>query len=398
MPGRAGAVPPDLPRLRRQLLKLINPSLAGQTAGMGLTAQDWSALDELAASHRLQPLLGWLHRNDSNVPEVHRETWNAARRDSAVKALHAAGTLRQVVTLLAKEGLEPIALKGAWLAWHAYPEASLRPMRDLDLLLPEGTVLQAFRCLEEHGFRSFEEGSLPPEDAARLSKHMPPLRSPGGIWIELHQRLAEPPGRMDHRGPRAPLAEAAARAIAVGGIRYLDATDLVAHLAIHAAYDHRLDCGPLLLTDISFAVAASPIDWDRLWAEAERDGWARGGRLVLQLVQAFTPDCPIVFPPGQPAAPAALIAQAPDLLLQDLDTRQSAGVLASTRVGGWRGLLAHSLRMRSRVTGPDFAAPGGYWAWAVDRLTRTLRQLSRHDVRRQSRRLAALSGWLDQAS
>lgn len=397
------ATPADLPRLRRLLLQLINPAAAREAAGTPLTQAEWQQLDALAATHRLRPLLAWLHRDDPRIPVALRETWRAARRAGAAQALRAAGELRRVVALLAAEGHAPIALKGAWLAWHAYPEPALRPMRDLDLLLPAGTALAAFRCLERHGYRSHGHGHLPAAEAARLSKHMPPLLAPSGVWIELHQRLAEPPGRMDHRAPLAPLAGAAARAITADGIRYLEPTDLVAHLAIHAAYDHRLDCGPLLLTDMVYAVAASPIDWDRFWADAAREGWERGARLVLQLAAQFAPDAPIVFPSGQTPPPAALIALAPDLLLQDLDTRQSAGVLASTRLGGWRGLLARSLRMRARAGAAqparaDFAVEGGYWAWATSRLARTLRELSRGDVRRQSRRLAALSGWLDQAS
>ena len=359
----------------------------------------WARLDALAAAHRVQPMLDWLHGTDPGVPESIRQGWRNARRLAAAEALLIGRELTRTVDLLNEAGLAPVALKGAWLAWHAYPEPSLRPMRDIDLLLPDDTASAAFHCLVQADYREAAPGAAVPVASDPPSKHLPPLVSPGGIWIELHQRLAEPEGRMDHCAPAAPLAAASSRTSLIGGRRFLDPTDLVAHLVIHAAYDHRLDCGPLVLPDIRYALAAAPIDWDRLWSEARSEGWERGARLVFELVRDFAPECDIRFPADQMAAPPAVKAIAPDLLLQDLTTRQSAGVLASARVGGWGGLMARVLRSRTlggNTHGPLATGPErGYLAWAVDRLSRTARELARSDVRRQSRQLAALSGLLD---
>ena len=103
--------------------------------------------------------------------------------------------------------------------------------------------------------------------------------------------------------------------------------------------------------------------------------------------------------PSFPALAAALLAAAPDLLLQELDSRASAGLAAATLKAG-PAKLAERIAGRRKVKGEAGAVrqtgtEGGSLAWAGSRVLRSLRDLSRADVRDQSRQLAALSEWLD---
>jgi hypothetical protein len=88
-----------------------------------------------------------------------------------------------------------------------------------------------------------------------------------------------------------------------------------------------------------------------------------------------------------------------ELMLQDLDTRQSAGVVATLRTAGIRAFAARIFARRSTHDGTavkrDLSGEGGFSGWAGSRLLRTVRDLSRRRVRGQSRRLASLSRWLD---
>lgn len=395
--GRAAPGGHDLADLRAILLSLLGGTVPAAAAR--LSRQDWSGVDRMAALHRLQPLLHHLHRDDAAIPADVRDAWREAFRHAALRALAASGELAQTLGLLEGAGLAPVALKGAWLAWHAYPHPALRPMRDIDLLLTPATVIPAYRLLLAQGYRRLGAEELPLEDIVRVDKHMPPLLSPRGLVIELHQRLWEIEGRMDHAAPRADEAAIRARAIRCGEATFLAPADLLAHLIIHAVYDHRLDCGPLVLSDVAWLLRTAPADWPAFWAGARAGGWERGAHLVLALAARHAPDLAISFPPDLPALPPGSETLAAALLLQELDTRQSAGFAATVATGGLRATVSRLLARRTGgdqpATGRNLSAEGGFAAWAGSRLARTFGQLARGDVRRQSRGLARLSRWLD---
>ena len=386
----------DLPALRRCLLALVGnlPEDLSQRS-----AQDWQAIDRLAALHRLQPLLHFAHADNTAIPSAIRAGWRTSHRAAAMQALASRAALEDCCLLLDNAGHQPIALKGAWLGTHAYPDPALRPMRDLDIWVPVEGVLGAYQVLLEHGYAPFEPPEMTLVDIVRLDKHMPPLRSPRGIAIELHHRLWEPEGRLDHPSPTADEAAIRARSQTdADGIRMLDPQDTLAHLIVHAVYSHRLDCGPLLLSDIDFLLRRAPSDWPRFWAEARAGNWQQGARLVLELVQRWRPGA-VVELTGDPA-PAELVEAAPDLLLQELDTRQSAQLAATTLKAGPARLVERLRGRRSAAGQPtvtrEMGHEGGLIGWAASRAWRSASQLARADVRRQSRQLAALSKWLDQ--
>jgi len=383
----------DLPALRRSLLALLGPVPSPK-----LDESHWQALDRLAALHRLQPLLHAERGSDQAIPAATRDSWRAGHRRSAMQALATRAALEDCHGLLEQEGYEPIALKGAWLARHAYPDPALRPMRDLDLWVPAECVLSAYSVLIECGYVMAEPPEMSLADSVRLDKHLPVLIAPRGVAIELHHRLWEPHGRLDHASPRADEAAIRARArLDPDGIRMLDPQDTLAHLMVHAVYSHRLDCGPLLLSDIDFLLHSTSIDWSRFWAEAQRGNWRAGARLVFELVGKWRGSAQFALE-GDPA-PAALLDAAPDLLLQELDTRQSAQLAAATLKGGPSRLFQRALGRRAAAgeaeATRDMEHDGGALAWAVSRAWRSASQLARADVRRQSRQLAALSKWLD---
>jgi len=388
----SAGVPQD--GLHATVLRLISPHSPQSLAH--LCVGDWDEIDRVAALHRLRPMLHYRQKANPEIPQDIRARWAEAFRASSFTALQMAGELSATVALLENAGMAPVALKGAWLAWHAYPHPALRPMRDIDLWLRPETVVAAYDLLIAHGYQVIGEQQLSIAQSVSLDKHLPALCSPRGVIVELHHRLWEIAGRMDHAAPLAAEEAIRQRALRIGRLTYLDPQDLLAHLIIHAVYDHRLDCGPLLLTDIEFLLAHATIDWERLRRAAERGGWLRGAALVLEMMRQHDPGLELPrLVPGL-AAPAAM---AGELMLQDLDTRQSAGVVATLRTAGIRAFAARIFARRSTPDGTavkrDLSEEGGFSGWAGSRLLRTVRDLSRRRVRGQSRRLASLSRWLD---
>jgi len=386
------------PALRRILLGLFCTD--DENAQLrSLTGDDWAILDGMAAQHRLQPLLHHRHNVRATIPQAIRDGWRAAYRQAAMDTLPLQIELAETIALLEAAGFAPIALKGAWLAWHAYPQAALRPMRDLDLLVTPETVLAAYDVLLAAGYTLAEESEMALADVVQLEKHMPPLNAPRGTRIELHHRLWEPDGRLDHATPDGCEDAVRARAIRLDGITFPAPQDMLVHLIVHAAYSHRLDCGPVVLADLHYFLAGHTIDWREFWTRAQREGWHNGARLLLELASQFAGTLERIewFDNNQPL-PSALITAAQDLLLQNLDTRRSAGVMAAARSGGGAALLRRLRGQRISQSGEsatrDMTIEGGFLGWAWSRTRRTIGELGNSDVRRQSRELARLSNWL----
>jgi len=379
-------------KLRRLLLELLEPG--EQVIVPALSPGEWMSLDAMAAQHRVQAQLHARLRNQSEIPVDIRSGWRAAHRSSAMAAMALRQELAEVTGLLEAEGLAPVALKGAWLAWHAYPDPALRPMRDIDLLLDTATVEPAFTCLQAAGYRLAETPEMTLADIVRLEKHLPPLVSSSGVAVELHHRLWDPDGRLDHAMPRAREGEVRSRAVRLDGVSYPAPEDTLAHLIVHALYGHRLDCGPLVLSDIRWLVCSAPIDWPAFWSSARAEGWASAAGLLFTLAHP-----PEVVVPEDALPPDWLVAAAPDLLLQDLDTRQSAGAAAAILAGGPGIALRRLTGRRASGDAPmvqrDMSGEGGFVGWAWSRLRRTARDLASGPARRQSRDLARLSRWLN---
>ena len=379
------------------------PAATGRTilallGGPGAIPADtcWAELDRLAGMHRLHPLLHARHRGNAAIPADVRTGWAAAYRAAAMATLTIQADLADCLGQLRAAGIEPLALKGAWLAWHAYPHPAERPLRDIDLLLPLDRAREGLELLLGAGWSYAEAPDLPIGELLRVDKSPPPLIAPRGTAIELHWHAWFPAGRLDHFSPAPDDAGMFARAVVeADGVSYPGPADMLAHLVIHGVYSHRLDCGPLLLSDITMLLAARPIDWAAFWHRAGREGWASGARLVLDLVARHCPGAAIDFAVAPQPTPADLLEGTEELLFQDHATRLSAGVAAS-------GLAGLPGRMRRQVRTADGAiirrhsnAAGGYLGWAWSRLRRTVGDLANPAVRRQARQLARLSDWLD---
>lgn len=388
----------DVAALRRVLFDLTGTVRFPDVSG--LDAADWDRIDRMARHALLRPLLHAQHRGDPRIPAEIAERWQAAHRQAALVALARDAELRECVGLLDDCGFRPIALKGAWLARHAYPEAAQRAMLDIDLLLDPETVIPAWEHLQAAGYVQAAEAEMALDDIVRLDKHLPPLAGPRGTLFELHHRLWERQGRLDHDAPQARDAEVRQRAVTLDGIRYPCAEDMLAHLIVHATYSHRLDCGPRVLVDIDMLLRHEAIDWPAFWPRAAREGWRDGARLLLDLVGDSRAGVRIDLSAdkGSPS-PETLRDDAVQLLFPEPDQRASARFAAGVLKGGI-GALIEKARGRRSADGEapatrDMTDAGGRGGWMASRLARVVGDMADRDTRHQARALARLSRWFD---
>jgi Uncharacterised nucleotidyltransferase len=300
---------------RRMLLEL----LAQRAIVLPATAENWQELLVTARQHRLQPLLQWrlaAHPQARTVPAEIRATLNEEMRMATRRSLGLRCEIVGIHELLASRGIPAVFLKGAFLAFHAYPHPALRPLRDVDVLVPQSQSIAAFELLQSAGFSRISLGA--PAAAASCHKHLPPLQSACGEFvIEVHSRLFD----LNPACTVPDLAEDPAvwrRLIHVGSgrerVAYLSATDQLLHLIVHSLFDHHLNNGPLTLTDIAFLLETNSIEWPLFWRMAHTGGWARGSWLLLSAVDRLYRPLKVTPPPF------ANLTAVPDRLIHAVET------------------------------------------------------------------------------
>ncbi|HEX5415819.1 MAG TPA: nucleotidyltransferase family protein [Chloroflexota bacterium] len=163
-----------------------------------VSADRWPAISALAVEHGLGPILYWtlgseaksLLTDDSSIPAQLRDTL----RQATVHSLVLGQASRRIQTALNLAGIPALWLKGLPLAHTVYPDPDLRPMVDLDLLVPYERRLAALECLESLGFRRSEEFTYEavPRVVHRFAYNYS-LRggNDGVIAVELHFHLLD---------------------------------------------------------------------------------------------------------------------------------------------------------------------------------------------------------------
>lgn len=243
---------------------------------------DWESVLQHTQIHRLGPML---HRRlihfDSHAPDSLKDYLKNQYRHHALRNLRIYRELADLTQKLNDAGIDSIALKGTYLARFVYPELGLRPMRDLDILVPKEDVVRAFELLIASGYRQVSHSHE--STWLILGHHLPGLKSPSGILIELHHGLVSP-----NQGEFLPdiWQRRIMRKIGETPVYFLCPEDLLLHLCLHAALEHKFNLGPLALTDIAFLIGTHAIDWDDFRIRVPEGKWCRSVQSVLHMAMS----------------------------------------------------------------------------------------------------------------
>jgi len=269
-----------------------------------LNEGDWRRIMEMAYHHRLHPMLHWRFKQVSQRLELPKEIVEDLVTDFANATWY--GLLVQRELLRAHRILEAVAiphifLKGAFLAFFCYPNPALKPLRDLDILMPEAMAVQALEILRDAGYLWSKRFRKSMEDAMEMDKHLPPLWSPERkIYVEIHTRLFIPEriatGCFTFPDEPALWRRRIHRNLTNTAVPFLCATDLLLHLIIHGAYDHHLNNGPFLFSNIAYLLEKETIDWPLFWQLVQDTGSSRGCLLTLEMVERYFGEQVIQWP------------------------------------------------------------------------------------------------------
>ena len=328
------------------LFPLLHPQAELEALIERLTAPEWEDLLQVARELDLAPLLYYRlcqanvqHRLPASIHASLRQLSSAAAADT-MRQLGFAG---HILSTLRARGIEVIVLKGLYLTEEIYPAVGLRSFDDFDLLLQPADLPEALSSLQELGYTLFTwyDPKTPDRDVA----HIPPLQQPGFPTVELHHTILgeQEPFSIDPAG----LWQRAVRArVAEVDVSALCPEDLLLHLCLHLAYQHRLARGVRGLYDLATVLQrrGAEIDEARLVETARQWGAERVTWLSLRLMQRVTG----VEAPGEvlrSLQPEAVPAEVEEQALRQLIPQQRGGIrltpdlAALARARGWRERL-----------------------------------------------------------
>jgi hypothetical protein len=215
-----------------------------------------------------------------------------ARRATTARWLRLRFELRNLVSEFNRHKLDFVVLKGAVLAFIAYPDSSLRPVSDIDLLVRRENLEKALKLIEDAGFRCPErfefanpliiKDSVVPGEEISL-----PLEKPGTqALIEVHTQLesAEPWFPVPIEKVWEHVEETDWNDVC---IPILDVHEFLFHLVLHLSRGHSFSLGlrPLLDVHLWVELQEKRLDWQWILKECVRREYSDWMYLTLKMVK-----------------------------------------------------------------------------------------------------------------
>jgi hypothetical protein len=177
-------------------------------------------------------------------------------------------TLAEILGLLHQAEIPALLLKGCALTPACYDDDyGLRPMNDVDIVVPATQVTEAIRVLDQKGWQPEERGvERFTEDYMSIS-HSHAFRMPGSYECDLHWHLLPECCRAEDDADF----WQASLPIEIEGIptRILNPADQILHLCLHGArWNHKRSVH--WLADVMMVLRSKNIDWPRLIHQLEK--------------------------------------------------------------------------------------------------------------------------------
>lgn len=216
--------------------------------------------------------------------ETESHAWAAKQQVYGLEA-------KRLMQALQARGIPSLPLKGAALMLgNYYPRPGLRVAVDIDLLVALNDAEEAFTIAQGCGFEPY---SVPkpvrvPLPLAHELRHLPIMRGPSGVLMELHYRAFH-----DVRtGRDFDFTDMMPRATPRDGFMLPAVEDVALHLIHHSIVDlSSAYTSWRTLADLHFLFAAEPPARERLLARAAEFQLHSAASLALETVQVLAAGC-----------------------------------------------------------------------------------------------------------
>lgn len=275
-------------------LSVLGALVSERLAPPDVDPAQWPEIIPAALRHGLGPMLWWVLKQHhvEEAPQWEPLVW--AYRSAMAQQIRFEYAQAQVQTALAEANIPAMWIKGSALAHTIYPKPSLRPMCDLDVLVPYDRREAAFEVVTQLGYHFPASGAylLAMDDAItqKLTHHYHLRGGPGdGISLELHFRLLGrdttllPPEQMAWMWDQTePFTDGSHRYLTLRPEAHL------LYLSAHAILQHGESISVLRhYFDLHRLVGQSSIDWNLVLQQAVTLKWTYAVERALSLAVRF---------------------------------------------------------------------------------------------------------------
>ena len=247
----------------RPLAALLLESVSAQRGPLpaGAAEVDIEAVLRAGELHRVTPAIRRRVMAADAAPQGWMEPLDKARLAQLFRHMQAASDLK-VIRGAFPDSIRWAVAKGAVLSDLVWPHSDMRAYTDIDVYVHPADFADALVALEEAGFKLVDRNW--PELRRQMRSELA-LRGPGGMMLDLHWAVVGDAVRRDEArlDLAAMLERTEPRKLGSGVVvPVFDPTDLVLHVAVHAA--HSGSNKLMWLGDIHHAVGALAVDWREL--------------------------------------------------------------------------------------------------------------------------------------
>ena len=248
------------------------------------SAVDWEQLVSKAQAEGLAPLLYWvLSRSGkfSSIPESARNSLRALYFGTWMNNQKIFKELEALAQAFKQAGIPLVVLKGACFTLTIYPDMGLRPMGDLDMLVPDLKLSEAVRIAKSLGYVDAVPEASP--GLRDLLNHEICLQKTGSssITLEIHHSLVADRSfsyavPVDWFWEQTESLDASFMKVSDLNLFMLTPTAQVLYAASHAMLQHGAKNAPLRWfydLDRLIRFYAGRLDWDLLLSQARIFEW-----------------------------------------------------------------------------------------------------------------------------
>lgn len=390
----------------RMIVQICGGSAPPDTHFAALDHADWKALEAIAIRTRTANLLRRsLVDNRIEAPADIRAGLDDLYRRQSIYGLEQRLVLGRVSQLLGERGIAHVALKGAALAFTVYPQPAMRPLRDIDILVPADRAEEAHRWLRDN---RFVLAAWAQNYGTEYNHQLPELVCENDqVTVEIHHRIFSRDWHGD--GELSALLLQTAKEVRLGKAtaRFSAPLANLLHLTVHATLHNCFDNGPLTISDVHGLWRHPELDRKALVAAADRVALGRPLDLLLAVARHAGPlEIPAWLEPRIDAA-HPFVDRALDAMFQHpaeaerraLVRRLEFQEARSGPMAALRRMLRPTPQKLAELAGTqarDRARWFGYPAWLWRRGRAYLKAVTDKPIRSAAHRDAQMLQWLRQ--
>jgi len=293
---------PSLPLNSAQIIELAH-LISGQTTPDCIQEDHWAELIELALDNGVGGMLLWSSRQSGwTLPD--QSEWKRllySVRHNGLRSMLLEKVRWQVASAFDHAKIPAIWLKGIALAYTHYPQPYLRPMADLDVLVPMGQLALARDVLRGLNFQPAEIDFFELVKFTDQARHHECfLDRSGKVKLDLHFRLLVPSilNHLDEKEMNWFWTQTEELTLDGPSFRILKPDANLLYLCAHVILQNQGEPLDLLhLLDLHILLTQSPLHWDLIEHQASVLHWTDAvGQAVGLLPALFGTQLPDKMP------------------------------------------------------------------------------------------------------